>query len=258
MLSAILYTHTYIDLDTPTLFEKILSTRTIIIIGVVPVVGVIIIATVIGVVKCVYFYKKYNAKQYKHQNKFELKALVANNTKDILKELRSIMTNEKDLDIRKEALLTFKELSLAQINLLCKTSRVTLATQTSNLATSRSNSQQPSRQTSDATPGEDTDQVDGPAGGGQVSSISSHQGNGSEPPPSYEQLSPITHSEVDPEEKELTNLLATCISDIIVQATLVQDENGGLVGQVERKIKGAVAKRQLSTMAMHMGVETQV
>ena len=206
----------------------------------VPGVAVIVIATIIGLVKCVYFHKKFTAKESENQSNNNLKGLVSNNTTEVLKELRSFMATEKNLDIRREALLTFRDLGLAQAN-LCKKTYITLATQTSHLS-GRSTSKEPSRQTSDVTSGEDTDQVDGPASG----RLLYNEFNGDDielQPPPYDQLSVV--AEVDAKEQELADLLATCISDI-VQATLVQDENHELANQVEKKVQGAMTERQLS------------
>lgn len=199
----ILHLTLHTDKDSPTLFEKIFTKETVIAIGVVPVVAALIITVslfvTIGVVLCLYYYKKLNNQRDTNNNSNELRHLVVNNTTEVLSELNKHLPTETNADVRKEVITSIKEIMLGQLQ-LCKKQGVTLGTQTSreSARTSHQNS------TPEGDIGEG-DVFDGPEVAGDS-------------PPSYD-------SAVASAEQELTELLKSCISDIVqAQATLLQDD----------------------------------
>lgn len=228
------------DTDSPTIFEEIFSTNTIIIIGTVPASIVLIIATVVGLVLCVYFDKKFRMQQSEDKNNHDFRCLIANNTNEVLKELRAYADSEKDTEIRKEIIIAIKDIVLNQLK-LCKTSKssVTLGTQTSH-ATSRTASQQPSRQTSDEVDMGGREETDGPDIVQAESEMKFNEAITSDiNPPDYDTL-----SDIDTSEQQLANLLAQCISEI-VQASQEQGDNERVIETVESEIKGTMTERQM-------------
>lgn len=173
-------------------------------------VAVLVVAlfVIIGVVLCLYCYKHLNNQRDKNNNRNELSHLVVDKTTEILSELQTHLLTETNHDVRKEVITSIKEIMLGQLS-LCKKHSVTLGTQTSRESTkttSRMSSQQNS--TTEGDGGEDV--ADGPAAIQFAGEMNDH-------PPSYENTVA---------EKELADLLNSCISDIIqAQATLLQDDN---------------------------------
>ena len=214
--------------DSPTLFEKIFTKETVIAIGVVPVVAALIITVtlfvIIGVVLCLYYCKKLDNQRDNNNNSNELRHLVVNKTTDVLSELTAYLLTEKNHDVRKEAITTIKEIMLGQLN-LCKKQGVTLGTQTSR-ESARTTSRLSSQQNSTAGGDGSEDVIDGPEVAGDS-------------PPSYE--SAVA-------EQELTELLKSCISDIVeAQTTLLQDDGCIVTNHSCTTVTITVSEEQNST-----------
>ena len=206
------------DKDSPTLFEKIFTRETVIAIGVVPVVAALIITitlfVIIGVVLCLYFCKRLNNQREKNNSNNELRHLVVNKTTDVLSELKTYLPTETNADVRKEVIISIKEIMLDQLK-LCKKQGVTLGTQTS--------------RESARGGGGGEDVIDGPGVAREM--IDS--------PPSYE--SAVA-------EQNLTELLKSCISDIVqAQDSLLHNDGCNVTNHSRTTVTITVSEEQEST-----------
>ena len=163
------------DKDSPTIFEKIFTKETIVIIGVVPACTLIVLAVtiVIGVVLCSYYCAKYN----NHHS-------APDHYKDIVITALKFVDKEESPEIRKKIISSTDEIFLNTIN-FCKNEKKILC--------EKSSSRLPSKQNS------------------TIDSVEDNDGPGELQPPSYESAI----AEIDVEERNLRDQLTRHICDFV-------------------------------------------